>query len=76
MPDEVAELVARGRALAPQDRERLVEQLLASLNEAATSALHADWSTEIQRRLAEYDRGEVEAVDAAAVFAETRSISK
>ena len=76
MPDQVTELVKRGRALAPEDRERLVDQLLESLNEPAASELNAAWEAEIEKRLAEYDRGEVTAIDAAAVFAKARRIAK
>lgn len=61
MPDQVAELVKRGRALAPEDRERLVDQLLESLNEPATAELDAAWEAEIERRLVQYHRGEVQA---------------
>jgi hypothetical protein len=43
MPDPVTELVKRGRALAPEDRERLVSELLESLNEPAAVALDAAW---------------------------------
>lgn len=76
MPDQVSELVKRGRALAPEDRERLVDQLLESLNEAAAAELNAAWETEIERRLAEYDRGAVQAIDAAEVFAKARRIAR
>ena len=76
MPDQVTELVKRGRALAPEDRERLVDQLLESLNEPAASELNAAWEAEIEKRLAEYDRGEAKAVDAEAVFAKARRIAK
>lgn len=76
MPDRVAELVKRGRALAPEDRERLVDQLLESLNEPAASELNAAWEAEIERRLAEYDRGDVKAIDAEEVFAKARHIAK
>ena len=76
MPDQVTELVTRGRALAPEDRERLVDQLLESLNEPAASELNAVWEAEIEKRLAEYDRGEVTAIDAAAVFAKARRVAK
>jgi len=77
MPDDqVAELVERGRALNPQDRERLVDQLLESLNEPAATQLDATWEAEIQRRLAEYDRGEVVAIDAAEVFAKARRLAQ
>ena len=76
MPDQVSELVKRGRALAPEDRERLVDQLLESLNEPAAAELNAAWETEIERRLAEYDGGTVQAVDAAEVFAKARRIAQ
>ena len=76
MPDQVSELVKRGRALAPRDRERLVDQLLESLNEPAAAELNAAWETEIERRLAEYDRGDVQAVDAEEVFAKARRIAQ
>lgn len=76
MPDPVAELVERGRALPPEDRERLVDQLLESLNEPAAAQLDAAWESEIERRLAEYDQGAVEAIDAEEVFTRARRIAK
>ena len=76
MQDQVNELVKRGRLLAPEDRERLVDQLLESLNEPAAAELDQAWDAEIERRLAEYDRGEVQAVDAEEVFAKARLIAK
>ena len=38
--------------------------------------LNAAWEAEIEKRLAEYDRGEAKAVDAEAVFAKARRIAK
>ena len=76
MPDQGAELVKRGRALPPDERERLVNQLLESLNEPAAAELDASWEAEIERRLAEYDRGGIQAVDAAMVFAKARNIAE
>jgi putative addiction module component (TIGR02574 family) len=76
MHDPVTELVKRGRSLAPEDRERLVDQLLESLNEPAVAELDQAWEAEIERRLAQYDRGEVQAVDAEEVFAKARFIAK
>lgn len=77
MPDQVAELAKRGRrALAPEDRERLVDLLLESLNEPAVAELDAAWEAEIDRRFAAYDRGEVQAIDADDVFAKARHIAK
>ena len=74
MQDHVAELVRQGRQLAPADRERLVEGLLESLHAPAAEALDASWEQEIERRLAEYDSGTVQAIDADVVFARTRQI--
>ena len=76
MPDQVSDLVKRGRALAPEERERLVDQLLESLNEPAAAELDKTWEAEIARRLAAYDQGEVQGVDAEEVFAKARRISQ
>jgi putative addiction module component (TIGR02574 family) len=73
MQDPVSELIERGRALSPADRERLVDQLLQSLNEPAVSELDAAWEIEIAQRLARYDHGESRAADAADVYARARS---
>jgi putative addiction module component (TIGR02574 family) len=75
MQDTVAELVRQGRALPPPERERLVDGLLESLNSSAAESLDPSWEKEIERRLAEYDRGDVQAVDAEAVFAKARRIA-
>lgn len=74
MHDQVADLVQKGRLLPPEERERLVDGLLESLNEAASSALDPAWEAEIKKRLAEYDRGEVQAIDGEAVFAKARKL--
>ena len=69
MPDQVTELVKRGRELPPADRERLVDELLESLNEPAASELDSAWNSEIEARMAQFDRGEVQAIAAEEVFA-------
>lgn len=75
MPDLVAELAERGRSLAPEDRSRLVELLLESLHEPPLSEIKAAWDKEIERRVAAYERGEVETFAAEDVFAEARRIA-
>ncbi len=75
MSDIVADLAERGRSLAPEDRSRLVELLLESLHEAPTAEIDAAWSAEIVRRVAAYERGEVETYAAEDVFAEARRIA-
>ena len=75
MPDLVAELAERSRALAIEDRSRLVELLLETLHEPPLSEIEAAWDKEIERRVAAYERGEVETYSAEDVFAEARRIA-
>ncbi|HET7867167.1 MAG TPA: addiction module protein [Burkholderiaceae bacterium] len=76
MPDLVTELAERGKALEPQDRSRLVDLLLESLHEPSTAEVESAWAPEIERRLAEFDGGEVQAIDAEEVFAKARRIAQ
>ena len=75
MTDLVVELVERSRTLSTQDRSRLVEMLLETLQEPALSEIDTAWDTEIRRRVAAYDRGEVQTFSADEVFAEARRIA-
>ena len=75
MTDLVAELAERGRSLALEDRSRLVELLLDSLHEPPLAEIEAAWDKEIERRIAAYERGEVETFAAEDVFAEARRIA-
>jgi putative addiction module component (TIGR02574 family) len=76
MPDQVAELAERGRALPPEERSRLVDLLLESLHDEPIAEVEAAWEAEIGRRLAEYNRGEVTAIEAEEVFAKARLIAR
>lgn len=75
MPDQVTELAERGKSLSREDRARLVDLLLVSLQEPATAEAEAAWETEIDRRLDEYERGEVKSIPAEEVFAKARRIA-
>jgi len=76
MPDQVIELAQRGKALSPEQRSRLVDILLESLHEPAIAEIEAAWEVEIERRLAEYDRGGATSIDAEEVFSKARSIAR
>jgi putative addiction module component (TIGR02574 family) len=78
MPDTATELALRGKQLPREERERLVDELLESLNEPAATELDAAWSAEIERRLAAYDRGEAacEAPARAIAVIPVRSLAK
>jgi putative addiction module component (TIGR02574 family) len=65
-------LEAEARSLPREDRARLAEALLASLEEEAE--IEQAWRDEVRRRAAELDAGTVEAIPAERVFAEIDEI--
>jgi len=75
MADPVTDLAEQGKALTPEDRSRLVDLLLESLHEPAVADIDAAWEAEIERRLAEYDSGKVQAIDAEVVFAKALGVA-
>ncbi len=75
MPDPVLELAERGRALSPEERARLVDLLLATLDDAPATGVTDAWDREIERRIAAYKAGETEAYDLEEVLAEARRLA-
>ncbi len=75
MPDTVAELAQRGRALTAQDHERLVDLLLDSLEDAPDAQIEEAWRVEIRRRVAAYERGDTVLFDADEVMAEAKRLA-
>ena len=72
----VDELLARAKTLSTEDRARLAEELLDSLQgepEAEPEA-EAAWDREIERRVAEIESGAIELVSAEDVHAEARRL--
>ncbi|MBV9889979.1 MAG: addiction module protein [Rhizobacter sp.] len=55
MSDSIADLASKARALPPEDRARLAEQLLETLQESPSAEVEAEWDAEIQRRIAALD---------------------
>ena len=76
MNDQLVELVERGKALAPQDRSRLVDLLLESLHEAPLAEVQDAWDEEAERRLAAYDSGEIQSVAGDEVLARARALAR
>jgi putative addiction module component (TIGR02574 family) len=70
------ELEAQAKALSPEERARLAETLLESLQETPISEIEAAWDQEIESRVAAYERGEVKTVSAEDVFAEARRLAR
>jgi putative addiction module component (TIGR02574 family) len=75
MTDLVDDLAARGKALSPEDRSRLVEILIESLREDSLTDVEAAWDAEIERRLESFDRGGVATRDGEEVLARAKRLS-
>ena len=73
MSDLVAELSQRALELAPEDRARLAEELLASLDTDVSAEGDAAWDAELRQRIADVDSGAVTLLSADGVFARVRS---
>lgn len=72
MPDLVDELSQRARELGPEDRARLAEELLASLEVTIEPEVDAVWDEELRKRIAEVESDAVKLVPADEVFARVR----
>lgn len=70
----VEELSARAKTLPPEDRARLAEELLDSLQETSDADADAAWEREIERRVAEIESGAVKLIPAEDVHAEARRL--
>ena len=76
MLESVAELAAKGAALAPLERSRLIDLLLVSLEERPLAEVDAAWDQEVERRLDSYDRGETQSIDGEEVLAEAGRLAR
>ena len=59
--------------LSSNERAEVAEQLIASLDEAPDTGVEQAWQEEVQRRLGQIERGEVELIDSDTVMAELRN---
>lgn len=75
MPTLIEELSQKARSLSPEDRVRLAEELLATVQEV-DAEVEAAWDEEIRRRVSEIDSGTVKLIPAEEVFAEVRRLLK
>ena len=76
MENQLAELAEQSKALSSDDRSRLVDMLLESLNQAPLAEVETAWDEEAERRLAAYDRGEIPAIDGELVLAKARALAR
>ena len=71
MADLVSELTERAKALPPEERARLAEELLATLD-PGDDDVEVAWDAEIRKRVAEVENGTVQLVPADEAFARVR----
>jgi len=71
MSTETRTLIEQARALSPEDRNALVEDMLDSLDHADPAIVRL-WAQEAADRVAAYRRGEVAAKDLSAIVAKYR----
>jgi len=71
MPDLVAGLSVLAQALSPEDRARLAEELIASLDPHHGEGESA-WDEELRRRIDDLERGTVQLVPVEEAFAQVR----
>ena len=72
----VEELSARAKTLSAEDRARLVEELLDSLQGESDVEAESAWDREIERRVAEIESGTAKLISAEEVHAEARRLSR
>lgn len=70
------EIEEQAKSLPPEERARLAESLLESLQQEGVAEVEAAWEQEIQARVASYRRGEEEAIDGETVLAELQQIAR
>ena len=75
MANLVEELTAKARSLPPEERVRLAQELLATVQET-DEEVEAAWDHEIRRRIAEIDAGTAKLIPADEVFAQVRHLLK
>jgi len=75
MATSFKEIEKQAQALAAEDRAKLAEALLESL-QGPLSEIETAWAQEIEERVAAFDRGETQAYAADDVFAEARRLTR
>ena len=76
MPTLIDELSALAKTLSAEDRARLAEELIESLDEEGDPDAEAAWDREIERRAAEIESGAVRLVAAEDVHAKARRLTR
>jgi len=76
MSNALKELEEQAKSLTADERARLAEFLLESIQDPPLAEIEAAWDREIEERAAAYDRGELQIISAEDVFAEARRLAR
>lgn len=72
MTFSLLEIEQQASQLKAEDRAKLAEFLLETLQEPAIEAVEQEWAEEISRRVSAYENGETSTFSSDIVFAESR----
>ena len=72
MTDKTQAILQQALKLSPTERADVAEQLIVSLDERPDADTEQAWQEEVQRRLQQVERGEVELIDSDTVMADLR----
>lgn len=75
MSASLEQIEDQARALSPEERAKLAQSMLESLH-SPLAGIEATWESEIEQRVAAFDRGEIPVYAAEDVFAEARRLSR
>jgi putative addiction module component (TIGR02574 family) len=70
------EIEEQAKTLPPEERARLAESLLESIQQEGIAEVETAWEQEIRTRVAAYKGGEEDVIDAETVLAELRQIAR
>jgi putative addiction module component (TIGR02574 family) len=68
-------LEQQASTLSPEEHAYLAEVLLESLRDTSLSEIETEWAREIERRVAAFDKGELQTYAAEEVFADARHVA-
>ncbi|MFZ2450555.1 MAG: addiction module protein [Methylovulum miyakonense] len=68
------EIEQQASLLPPDDRAKLAEFLLESLQEQINTGIEQDWEREITRRVSAFEAGEIATIPAQTVFDEAKRL--
>lgn len=70
------ELSKKARSLAVEERAQLAQELLESVDRECEPDVQAAWESEIESRIAKYERGQARLIPAEEVFAAARRLTQ